>query len=693
MRLFIAEKPSLAQTIAKALGSASRGDGYIETAGGIVTWCFGHLYEQADPDEYTPDDVPRNLATGKKIWRLEDIPILPQQWKLVPRPDSAKQIGVIRQLLKQTQEVVNAGDPDREGQLLVDEVLEELNFRGAVRRVWLQDLSDAGVRKALSKLENNEKYQGLKQAAETRSRVDWLVGMNLTRVYSLKAQGNGYRGVLSVGRVQTPTLALVVNRDREIENFKPLPYFTLAATFQAKAGVYPGIWMVPEDRADPEGRCLDKSLAAAVAAKIGGKPGTVIEAERQQKKEGAPLPFSLSKLQAYASAKWGMSAQRVLDVAQSLYETHKITTYPRTDCEYLAENQHGDAAGILGAIAKAGKAYADLVQGANTKIKSRAFDDKKISAHTGIIPTSKAPDMSALSADEAKIYDAVVRRYLAQFYSDHEYLATRIITECEGERFKTTGKTPVKAGWRALYAGDDEPENKRKDDEEEDANTSLPSVSQGEGVKCSAAKVQSKETKPPARFTEGTLIAAMAGVAKFVSDPVIKAKLKETSGIGTEATRAGIIETLKKRGFLVNKGKQILSTESARSFIDLLPMPLKDPGTTALWEQALEGIVAGRVPPDKFMQTQTAWLVKQVHLAKEASITVAGGQAEGPKCPQCCTGSLRRIKGAKGFFWGCSRYKDGCKASFEDKRGKPDMGGASKKPSPARKAPMRKRAA
>lgn len=668
MRLWIAEKPSLAQTLAKSLRQSGKGDGYIETQGGIVTWCFGHLFEQAAPEDYDPE---------LKAWKIESLPILPKQWKLKPRPDAKKQIGIIRGLLKSAKEVVNAGDPDREGQLLVDEVLEELGFRGKVLRVWLQDLTDSGVAKAISRLEDNAKYRGLKEAAETRGRADWLVGMNLTRIYTLRARNSGYDGVLSVGRVQTPTLALVVRRDREIESFKPTPYFTITATFRAAAGDYPGIWLVPEALADTHGRCVDKAQASAVAAKIKGKTGKVIDYEKVGRKEAPPLPFSLSKLQAAASARWGMSAQKVLDVAQSLYETHKITTYPRTDCEYLESAKHGEAPSVLAALSKASPEFATLAQGANPAIKSRAFDDKKISAHTGIIPTGKAADLSALSRDEAHLYDLIARHYLAQFYPDHEYLATRIVTECEDEHFRTNGRTPTKEGWKALFKGDEgQPTKKAKENEDEEEVSHLPAVRKDEGVQCDRAILASKETKPPPRFTEGTLIQAMAGIAKYVADPVIKAKLKETSGIGTEATRAGIIETLKKRGFLEPKGKQLISTRSARDFISALPDTLADPGTTALWEQVLDGIAAGRVPKQAFMDSQANWLSEQIDLARNATLSVSNRASE--KCPKCGTGSLRKIKGAKGVFWGCDRYKEGCRATFDDKRGKPDL--ASRKP-------------
>lgn len=591
-RLYIAEKPTLAATIAQALGGAKKVGGWIETAGGIVTWCFGHLFEQATPESYDPK---------YKNWRLEDLPIVPAEWKLVPRSDAKKQIAVIRGLLKKAGEVVNAGDPDREGQLLVDEVLTELNWRGPTRRIWLTDLTETGVQKALSDIKPNERFAGLRAAAEARARADWLVGMNLTRAFTLRARtgaaGSGKNGVLSVGRVQTPTLALVVKRDQEIENFKPVAFYGALATFVSSAGQYSGSWQVPRARADAEGRCLDRAAADAVLARVAGKPGRAVSAESKPTSEPPPLPFSLSQLQAYASRRWGMSAQETLDVAQALYERHKLTTYPRTDCSHLAENQHAEAGNILAALA----AVPELVQhvsGASAERRSRAFDDKKITAHTAIIPTAKVPDLAVLSQAERCVYLAVALRYVAQFYPDYGYLATVIVTEAEGEKFRTTGRVVTVAGWRALEAREDESE----DDKENDESRELPAVKSGETVRVAEAARLDRQTKPPARFTEGSLIAAMAGIAKFVTDPNVKSVLCETSGIGTEATRAGIIEILKKRGWIETKGKHVVSTPTARAFIASLPPALTDPSLTAAWELALAEIAEGKTTAEEFMR-------------------------------------------------------------------------------------------
>jgi DNA topoisomerase-3 len=591
-RLYIAEKPSLAATIAQALGGGKKAAGYIETGAGIVTWCFGHLFEQAQPEDYDP---------RHKNWRLEDLPIVPAEWRLVPRSDAKKQIAVIRGLLKKAAEVVHAGDPDREGQLLVDEVLAELKWRGPTRRVWLTDLTEAGVKKALGDLKPNEQFAGLRAAAEARARADWLVGMNLTRAFTLRARagaaGGGKNGVLSVGRVQTPTLALVVRCDQEIENFRPVSFYSVRATFAAGVSQYAGVWQVPEALADAEGRCLERAAADAVVARVAGKPGRVVSAESKPKAEPPPLPFSLAQLQAYASRRWGMGAQETLNVAQALYERHKLTTYPRTDCSHLAENQHAAAGGILAALASVAE-LAQHVSGASAERKSRAFDDKKITAHTAIIPTAKVPDLAALSEAERRVYLAVALRYIAQFYPGHGYHATVVLTEAEGERFRSTGRVVTAPGWRVLEAREDENEA----GEENDETGELPAVKSGEPVRVAEAIRLDRQTKPPARFTEGSLIAAMAGIARFVTDPNVKSILRETSGIGTEATRAAIIELLKKRGWIEPKGEQIVSTPSARAFIASVPATLTDPSLTAAWELALAEIAEGKTTPEEFMR-------------------------------------------------------------------------------------------
>lgn len=596
MRLIIAEKPSLGRTIADALGGGQKRNGSIHGDTWTITWAFGHMYEQAMPDEYLPDNIP-TTSKGAKVWRTEDLPIIPEQWVLNPRPDAKQQLTLITNLLGNTTEVVHAGDPDREGQLLIDEILLELSWSGPTHRVWLQDLTKTGILKAFNQLRPNSELEGLYEAAVTRSRCDWLLGMNVTRAFTLSYQKAGGEGVISVGRVQTPTLNLIVERDRQIEDFVPLPYFTIKAQFEHGNSVIPTQWVPAEDDADPDGRCLKRETADHVCTKVNGEKGTIQSSSRKKKRDAPPLPFSLSALQTMASSRWGYGAQQVLDNAQKLYEEHKLTTYPRTDCGYLTSSQHADAKTILDAIAKVNP---KLVQDSDPSRKSKAFNDKKVTAHTGIIPTAKTPDISKLNEVEKNLYGIIARHYVAQFLPDHEYQSVEIAIECAGEKFLGKGKKTLVEGWRTVLP----PQKKEPAD--------LPTVKKGESATCSSVEVIDKKTKPLSRFTEGTLIKAMAGIARYVDDPKVKAALKESAGIGTEATRASIIETLKQRNYVQLKGKKIISTEHGRNFIDSIPGRVKDPAVTAWWEQQMGEIADSGADADAFLQKMSGWMCKLV---------------------------------------------------------------------------------
>ena len=607
MKLFIAEKPSLGKAIAAQLpGQKKPSRTHIVCSNDVVTWAFGHLLELAEPDAYLPDSVPVN-GSGKKRWRLEDLPIIPTDWKKIPKASAKDQLAAIKAFLKDADEVVNAGDPDREGQLLVDEILEAMKWRGPTKRIWLAALDPASVQKALANLKDNASYRPLRDAAEARARADWLVGMNLTRAYTLKSNN---AGVVSVGRVQTPTLALVVRRDAEIEAFVPTQFYVPQVTFRHSNGEYKATWKAPVGAPglDTEGRLTNLPAAQAIIAAADHKAGAVKTFDTEDAAEPPPLPFTLSRLQATASAKHGLSAQQTLDAAQTLYETHKLTSYPRTDCPYLPESQYQDGRLVLAAVARVNPAMESLVKGADMSLKSAAWNDKKITAHHGIIPTSHDQvTVDALSESERAVYDLIVGAYLVQFYSPHRFTRTVTVTICAGHEWEAKGRTQLAAGWRAVLGG----EEKR----EEDAQT-LPLMRVGDAVDWVDGRVDHRVTKPPARFTDGTLIAAMSSVHKLVTDPKIKARLKETSGLGTEATRANILETLVKREFIERKGKQLLSTERGRLLIAALPEVLTDPGVTGLWEDALSEVAAGTRTLADFEDRQKAFVVKRVEVAK-----------------------------------------------------------------------------
>jgi len=615
---------------------------------------------------------------AKKIWRVEELPIIPTTWILKPKDDAKKQLAVIGKLLKESVEVVNAGDPDREGQLLVDEVLDHFRNGKPVRRFWVSAQDSVSVQRGLAALKENHCYVGWADAARARQRADWLIGMNLSRAYTLRAQRGGSRALLTVGRVQTPTLALVVARDREIEAFKPFPYHTIRAEIQHAVGSFTAVWKAKEDQAgfDSEGRLVDTTIANAIVSKVTGKSGSIAEYKQEAKKQNQPLAFALSDITLLASNKFGYSAEDVLNACQSLYETHKMTSYPRTDCAYLPESQHADAPRVLDAIKHINPELAGTVNGADPRIKSKTWDDSKITAHHGIIPTMHKGSKAGLSDKERNIYELIVLTYLAQFYPVHEYMQTTVGVDVEGESFSASGKVVTHNGWRDVFQESDDENGK---DLEEGGSQCLPAMKNGDDVTCIQATRKDSKTKPPARFTEGTLIRAMENIHKFVSDPEHKKMLRDGDGIGTSATRASILSELKRREFLELKGKQIVSTTLGRSIIDALPEVVKSPVLTALYERMLKGIEQGTAELNAFIARQEAFIRDQVTKANAGAVTISGAKEAVPvsslnKCMTCGSGLSRRPSKKKGhYWWGCSNFP-ACNQTYPDLKGHPDYG-------------------
>jgi len=638
MRLFIAEKPSVAKAIATELGITGRGDGFIACGRSTVTWCFGHLLEQADPDCYTPDDGPRT-ASGRKLWRTEDLPIIPERWLLRPKGDSNRQLAVIGRLLEEATEVVHAGDPDREGQLIVDEVLEQFRLSKPVKRFWVSAQDAVSIRRALGDLRDNADYARMANAARGRQRADWLIGMNLSRAYTLRARRGGSDALLTVGRVQTPTLALVVARDREIEAFKARLYHKLEGRFRHEAGEFVGYWKPKEDQSglDDEGRLMDGPIADAIVAGVTGKQGTVATYTTEPKTKAPPLCFALSDITVVASRKWGYSAEQVLRACQALYETHRLTSYPRTDSGFLPEVQHADAPAVLAAVRQVSPELAHPIDGADPRTKSPTWNEAKVTAHHGIVPTMHAGDKSALSVPERRMYELIVRRYVAQFHADHEYLQTKVAVNVAGETFTATGNVVTRIGWRGVEpvsdadAGGDNDEKPTKDQ-------ALPRMHESDLVTCIRADRKDARTKPLARFTEGSLVRAMEEIHKWVTDPEHKKLLREGDGIGTSATRAAILADLRRRDFLAARGKHLFSTPLGRALIDALPDAVKSPTLTALYERMLRDIELGRAELDTFVHRQARFVAERVAQANAGSVTVPTAGA----IPSTPTRAVRR---------------------------------------------------
>ncbi|WP_122419378.1 DNA topoisomerase III [Pseudomonas viridiflava] len=645
MRLFLCEKPSQGRDIAKVLGANRRGDGCLIGTDSTVTWCIGHLLETVPPEAY---------GIQHKHWSLDHLPIIPAQWRVEVKPKTAAQFKVIKRLLSDATTVVIATDADREGEMIARELLELCQYRGPVERLWLSALNEASIRKALSSLKSGKETFPLYHSALARSRADWLIGMNLSRLFTLLGRRAGYDGVLSVGRVQTPTLRLVVDRDRAIASFVPVPYWNVEVYLSSMGQRFIASWLPPRSGRDEPGRCLQQGLAhQAVQTITDGKSATVVSLQTEHCHEAPPLPFDLSTLQEVCSRKLGLGVQEVLNIAQALYETHKATTYPRSDCRYLPESMFNEAPAVLEALLKTDLALRPALGSLDRSLRSRVWNDTKVTAHHGIIPTTEPANLVRMSEQERRVYELIRSHYLVQFLPHHEFDRTQVELECGEERLTAVGKLILVQGWKGLLCENTE------EDESSHKSQVLPVLQQGTQCAVDDVELKSMRTTAPKPLTEGDLIKAMKNVAKLVNDPRLKQKLRDTTGIGTEATRAGIIKGLIDRGYLLKKKRALMASPAAHTLIEAVPVAVADPGMTAIWEQALDEIETGRLTLDAFVAKQAKWVTQLV--AHYRSLTLAIAVDTSPDCPLCNASMLRR-KGKSGPFWSCSRYPD-CKGT------------------------------
>lgn len=649
MNLFIAEKPSMAREIAKGLsGKTARQNGYIVAGDNIVTWAYGHLMQLCDPGEYDEKWVQ---------WAAGDLPIIPKEWKLKISNNCNEQFAIIKKLINKASIIINAGDPDREGQLLIDEILDYVGNKKPVKRLLLNALDEKSVKRALSNLRNNDDFNGLKNSALARQRADWLIGMNLSRAYTLAGRKSGDDKVYAIGRVMTPTLAIVTRRENEIKNFKPVQYYTLKAEFEGLTAV----WLPKEEQKglDSEGRITDPSVIPFLIAKLldGNKIGTITNYESKEIKTGQKSPYSLSALQIDAGNIFGYDPQQVLDAAQSLYEK-KFTTYPRSDCEYLPENQFPEAEDIFVRLKICGNTELALfADGADTNIKSKAWNDKKITAHHAIIPTTSFGHLDKLEDTEKNIFYLIAKAYIAQFYPVHIYSTSKIHIEYLDENFEAVGKVINQLGWKELYKSNNKEVN-------------LPVVSIGEKINYLRGEMEEKMTQPPKRFTSSSLVEAMKKIYKYVQDESLKSVLKASSGMGTEATRAGIIDKLLKTGYLKLEKKMVVPTKKAYALYDVLPDELSYPDTTAVWEQELAKIAEGKAILEDFISNQEVLLNSLISKALQAKFACPDNIILCPNCGQALKKRMNKEK--KTYFWACSGYPD-CKTTFPDNKGKPEL--------------------
>lgn len=689
-RLFIAEKPSMGATIAEYISKINsvpmkKNGSSIEVGNDIVTWQRGHFLELAFPEEYDPKF---------KKWTWSDLPIIPDPWRMTIKADAAAQLKVIGSLLKGCDEVIHAGDPDAEGQALVDNVLLHFKCKKPVRRLWTPALDDKNLAKAFSSIKSNTEYQRLYQASQARSHADWLFGINMSRACTICARQQGADFVMSIGRVQTPTLALIVNREKEIRNFKPVDYFTPWLESSVGKSNFQASWIPKEDddRIDHEGRLTDRKIAEGIEAAVKKNGQAVVSSyESNKETESAPLLFSLSTLQAHASRVYGLPVAKTLEIAQSLYDK-KITSYPRTDCEYLPDSQHADAPDILSSLMKASLpvSFSNALRGARSNLKSRSFNSKKVSAHHAIAPVGADPaKINSLSDIEKKIYFEIVKRYILQFWPVAQFMNTTVFLESAGEIFKVAGRHYLDEGWKKAFVA--------AKDEDEDENTIageekvLPEMKEGDVIPVTNTGIRATTTKPPKRFTEGSLITAMENIHQYVKDPQVKKRLKggngdgagdnKQAGIGTVATRANIIKTLFSRNFIELKKKDIVPTQTGEKVIDILPVSMTSPDMTAIWQTLMDSILDGNSTYDAFMEKQTSWLKGMINSTKDffANVEFSGSKKAGAASSirvidteeVCSCGTkLQRIEGAKyGTFFACQSKE--CGKRYKELNGKP----------------------
>lgn len=652
MRLFLCEKPSQGKDIGRILGATQRGEGCLNASGVTVTWCIGHLVEAAAPEVYD---------AALKRWSLDQLPIIPQQWRVEVKPKTATQFKVVKALLAKTTHLVIATDADREGELIAREIIDLCGYRGPIERLWLSALNDASIRTALAKLRPSAETLPMYYSALARSRADWLVGMNLSRLFTVLGRQAGYDGVLSVGRVQTPTLKLVVDRDREIAAFVSVPYWAIDVSLSAGGQTFTAQWVAPDASTDDAGRCLRQPVAQQAAQQIrAAGSAQVVSVETERVREGPPLLFDLGTLQEVCSKQLGLDVQETLEIAQALYETHKATTYPRSDSGYLPESMFAEVPTVLDSLLKTDPTLAQIMGQLDRTQRSRAWNDGKVTAHHGIIPTLEPANLSAMSEKERALYRLIRAHYLAQFLPHHEFDRTVADLSCGQQKLVATGKQVVARGWRLVLA---ESEREGSADEDGDAPVRtqvLPALRDGMACQVAGADIKALKTMPPKPYTQGELVKAMKGVARFVTDPRLKQKLKDTTGIGTEATRANIISGLIARGYIVKKGRSIRASDAAFTLIDAVPAAIADPGTTAVWEQALDMIEGGQLTLDVFIGKQAAWISQLI--AQYGSTSLSIKVPQGPACPQCGAPTRQRT-GKSGPFWSCSRYPD-CKGTL-----------------------------
>lgn len=628
MHLVITEKPSVAMDISRALSEPfARHDGYLEGRTLVITWAVGHLLELAMPQDYDP---------ALEKWSLDGLPYIPDVFKLKPKDATKKQLKIIAGLLRRNDvdRLINACDAGREGELIFRYIVQYLNCRKPHDRLWLSETTPAAIQRAFSNLRSSAEVDNLARAAVARSQADWIIGINATRGYTVK-----HKEKLPVGRVQTPTLALLVSREREIEGFVPQPYFEIEATFEADSVAYQGKWF-----REGQDRFSYRAEAEILISKLNpGSPGRVEKVEKKEKVESPPMLFNLTDLQREANKRFGFTADHTLKIAQKLYETH-LLTYPRTDSRHLTADMAATLPARLNALRRT--ELGTIVTATRDNVSDKRFvDNKKVTDHTAIIVTEVSPNLSSLSEDEARIYLLVARRMVGIFLPPARFMQTTVTTRCQDETFLTKGKVVLDPSWRILYAN------------AEDEAPALPDLVEGQEVTLQMASILDKQTQPPKKFAEADLLSAMENAGRKVEDEELREAMKG-KGLGTPATRAAIIEKLIQVGYIVRQKKTLGPTEKGKLLIDLVEQRLKDPELTAEWEKKLMDIEQGRYHSSQFMaeiKELARDTLSEIASQEAATVSFAKNDSLGD-CPLCGKPVLENKKA-----YGCSGWKEGCR--------------------------------
>lgn len=629
--LVLAEKPSVGRELARVLNCNQKGNGCFMGPKHIVTWALGHLVTLADPESYDEK---------YKSWKAEDLPMLPPKMELVVIKETAKQFGVVRGLMKmpEVDELIIATDAGREGELVARWIIKKAGWHKPIKRLWISSQTDRAIKEGFTSLKPGKDYERLYAAAECRAEADWLVGLNVTRALTCK-----YNAQLSAGRVQTPTLAMVVEREEEIKKFVPKDYWTVNITAN-------GFTLQWQDKVSGQARIFEKQKADEIVNKVTGQTGTVIEVKKEAKKELPPLAYDLTELQRDANRKYGFSAKTTSSIMQQLYENHKLVSYPRTDSRYISEDIVATLPERLKSIATG--PYAEMARNIlKNKIVTtkRLVDNSKVTDHHAIIPTEETVYLSRLSSEEIKIYDLIVKRFLAVLSQPFEYEQTTVKLEIKGEIFTANGRIVKSKGWRVVYDGMGSLDD---DTDDEASDQSLPVVNKGDALKVLSVKSVAGKTKPPARYNEATLLSAMEHPGKTILNRELRETLENTSGLGTPATRAEIIEKLFNSFYMERNGKEIFPTSKGIQLIGLVPAELKSAELTAKWEQQLTDISKGKTGKEGFISGIRGYATKLVTTVIGSSQTYRHDNITRVKCPECGK-FLLQVKGKRGEMYVC----------------------------------------